>query len=506
MWEDELDESFESRVPSLSLATLLLFVVVVAVVTSVAARVPEWPLHHWFQLVAQGLTAGAAGVACVWIVYGRGPWWLRLPAIPILLFGFASTLFVLGEIIRVLRDWANNVYKPLNQYWNAASNSASWGMSFWLRVVGIGMLAMVTWLMLVRRAGLFDPFRESAEAPIGTREVDRGTRAARVAAVAVFIIIASLPLAVLYRLALPPAIPTLTLPEPNGWDDLLAAGEMIGPELQASLSQWIGTNQPLPNALYRPEAVALMRRGLARESVNPYIYGKWPKAVSRKFSQAYGAASAYAAAAALSKDLNKQLDAYWDYLRFTNASGLSVGPPGQIEQGSFQWESSALQDYWSLRTQLSQKQCEELLAKLVDYDKHRDTWENKVARQRIVDANADWETRLNVILADWSGSDPYWNGYEPYNPILRLRFLMTELAIRAYRLKYQKLPDSIQAVVPEFLPAIPQDPFSGGPILYRRVGESFAVYSVGPDGDDDGGRVVTRSSSDGDYTCDLMFQ
>src|SRR4051812_29100315 len=82
-----------SRIPSLSLASLLLFVVVVAVVSSVAARVPDWPFHHWVDLVGTGLMAGAVGIACVWIVCGRAPWWLRLMAIPVLLFGFALAFY-----------------------------------------------------------------------------------------------------------------------------------------------------------------------------------------------------------------------------------------------------------------------------------------------------------------------------------------------------------------------------------------------------------------------------
>jgi hypothetical protein len=40
-----------------------------------------------------------------------------------------------------------------------------------------------------------------------------------------FVLVALFPLAVLYRLATPPAIPKLKLPDPNGWDDLMAAGD-----------------------------------------------------------------------------------------------------------------------------------------------------------------------------------------------------------------------------------------------------------------------------------------
>jgi hypothetical protein len=345
--------------------------------------------------------------------------------------------------------------------------------------------------------------------PSGEREwgeVDRGTRIARVATFAVFILVALFPLAMLYRLLMPPPIPTLSAPEPNGWDDLMAAGEMIGPDNQRKLIQWRGTKRALPRELYNAEAVARMRRGLSRELANPYSYRMWPEAEIKVFAQVYVAVSAYALAAHYDHNLDSELDANWDYLRIANEEGRTLDESGSINSNSYQEESIAIAYYWRLRERLSLKQCNELLAKLVDYDKRRDTWENKHARQRVIDANAGWQTRMKVILADWSGADPYPEGYVPYNPVLRLRLLICDLAVRAYQMKHSKLPNTLDEVVPEFLPAVPMDPFSGGPTLYRKVDGGYILYSVGSDGDDDGGRPVTNSSLDGDDTADLMFQ
>jgi hypothetical protein len=59
------------------------------------------------------------------------------------------------------------------------------------------------------------------------------------------------------------------------------------------------------------------------------------------------------------------------------------------------------------------------------------------------------------------------------------------IACKRYQLKYGKPPDTLMALVPEFLDAIPVDPFDGKPFRYSPAGQ--VVYSVGANGIDDGG-------------------
>jgi hypothetical protein len=44
--------------------------------------------------------------------------------------------------------------------------------------------------------------------------------------------------------------------------------------------------------------------------------------------------------------------------------------------------------------------------------------------------------------------------------------------------------------VPDLLRAVPTDPFDGRPLRYRRDPEGAVVYSVGPDGKDNGGSLA----------------
>ncbi len=52
-----------------------------------------------------------------------------------------------------------------------------------------------------------------------------------------------------------------------------------------------------------------------------------------------------------------------------------------------------------------------------------------------------------------------------------------------------RLPSSLDELVPDLLPRVPLDMFSGEPIRYRVEGDSFVLYSVGNDYLDDGGEL-----------------
>ena len=86
----------------------------------------------------------------------------------------------------------------------------------------------------------------------------------------------------------------------------------------------------------------------------------------------------------------------------------------------------------------------------------------------VVDANADWETRLRTLQADWAGEDPYWQGYSVFAPVIQLRLLIADLAIRAYEMQHGKLPATLDDLVPEFLPAIPPASTVCGHLVYRK--------------------------------------
>jgi len=65
---------------------------------------------------------------------------------------------------------------------------------------------------------------------------------------------------------------------------------------------------------------------------------------------------------------------------------------------------------------------------------------------------------------------------------------LAAIALKRFQLRHGKLPPSLEALVPELLPAVPYDYMSAKPLGYRlKADGTYVLYSVGEDGKDDGG-------------------
>jgi len=87
----------------------------------------------------------------------------------------------------------------------------------------------------------------------------------------------------------------------------------------------------------------------------------------------------------------------------------------------------------------------------------------------------------------------------------RLRLLTVELALRCCRQEHGKPPARLDDLVPAYLKTVPQDPFSGKPLVYRPQGTNWLLYSVGPDRVDDGGKTVAASPAFSGIKGDVFF-
>lgn len=80
----------------------------------------------------------------------------------------------------------------------------------------------------------------------------------------------------------------------------------------------------------------------------------------------------------------------------------------------------------------------------------------------------------------------------------RLALVRTGLAVAQHVAEHGEYPETLEALVPEYLDAVPEDLFSeGDPILYRVTETGAIVYSVGQDGLDEGGRELTARGDRG---------
>jgi hypothetical protein len=64
----------------------------------------------------------------------------------------------------------------------------------------------------------------------------------------------------------------------------------------------------------------------------------------------------------------------------------------------------------------------------------------------------------------------------------------TAFAIEEFRQAKKRLPETLQELTPEFLDAVPLDPFDARPIRYRQLSRGYVLYSVDADAGDDGGK------------------
>ena len=68
---------------------------------------------------------------------------------------------------------------------------------------------------------------------------------------------------------------------------------------------------------------------------------------------------------------------------------------------------------------------------------------------------------------------------------------LVALALRAYRLENNSYPENLKQLTPKYIAKIPADPFGAGESLrYKTAGAEYSLYSIGPDGIDNGGRVI----------------
>jgi hypothetical protein len=80
------------------------------------------------------------------------------------------------------------------------------------------------------------------------------------------------------------------------------------------------------------------------------------------------------------------------------------------------------------------------------------------------------------------------------------------LAATRARLKTGSLPESADSLVPEFLIALPADPYRDqGPLTVKIDAAGWLVYSVGPDGEDDGGPPQDSEHVDGNDDVGLRL-
>lgn len=103
------------------------------------------------------------------------------------------------------------------------------------------------------------------------------------------------------------------------------------------------------------------------------------------------------------------------------------------------------------------------------------------------DNRAEFERDLDGIVTK----------YQARTDLLRLHY-----AIRAFQLQENRLPKSLDELAGRELKTIPTDPYSGRDYIYQPGKDRYILYSVGPNGIDDGGLVNDQDRGQGDLVLE----
>lgn len=126
------------------------------------------------------------------------------------------------------------------------------------------------------------------------------------------------------------------------------------------------------------------------------------------------------------------------------------------------------------------------------------------AASQLFSAASQEETVVRLLVRPWS----YMAGYRTqqstaqgttaifFRHLARRRMAAIALAIRLYQVDHGTRPTELAELVPKYLTTLPLDPFAinGATFVYKPLAPRPLLYSVGPNGADDGGRKVKNVS------------
>jgi hypothetical protein len=290
------------------------------------------------------------------------------------------------------------------------------------------------------------------------------------------------------------------MPVPNGYDDLIAAGKLVRAQPPAQgdfrkatideLRAWVGSNA---------EAAERVRLGLGRESRVRLPDSLLPQSRMDDVGHLRQVGRLLTAEAELAARDGRPADSArvsLDALKL--ARGVAHGGIILDRQVGDAVGMVALPGFIRVIPDLPADDCRRLLTALEPLDRSRETVDKVIGRDMaFTRLRSGWKETVFMTLAPGMVKQMQ----QPYQDITRLqdrrsvaclRILAANLALRAYRLEHPAapVPPALDALAPGYLSAVPADPFGTGPLRMKAQGDSPLVYSVGPDGVDDGGAPI----------------
>ena len=90
--------------------------------------------------------------------------------------------------------------------------------------------------------------------------------------------------------------------------------------------------------------------------------------------------------------------------------------------------------------------------------------------------------------------------------VAQVRVAVAAVAVERWRSAHGgKVPGSLADLAPNFLPAVPADPFDGQPLRYNKLAKGYVIYSIGEDFTDDGGKEEDSNVAGTNQNYDITF-
>jgi hypothetical protein len=264
---------------------------------------------------------------------------------------------------------------------------------------------------------------------------------------------------------LPPVPP---LPNPNGYEDLVKAGNLISNDF-GDYDEFSATElRELTDK--EAEAFQLARTGLQQECRVPLDYSATSSAQLDQLAALKRLAQAFAARGRLAEMDKRPADAIQsdlDMIRLANESARGGVIMDQLVGIAI--EAISVRQMEKLVDQLDAKSCRATAATLETLDAKRQTWDQVMQQER------DWSRRTfpgiryelarlmfrNSLIQVYQSTEQTFENQQG-----KTHQLIIDLAARAYELDKGHPPANLADLVPDYLKTIPQDPFTGTNMVY----------------------------------------
>jgi hypothetical protein len=150
-------------------------------------------------------------------------------------------------------------------------------------------------------------------------------------------------------------------------------------------------------------------------------------------------------------------------------------------------ESAAVKRIENLIPRLGESELKEVGEALLRLNRSRTAFEQILERERYF-AVMNGGNIFRLVQARLTGQMRKMKegGQERYsNSSAYLEVVAASMAVRRFSLQEHKMPRRIEELTPKYLAEIPQDPYSGKPLLLTASKTNIVVYSVGPNLKDD---------------------